>query len=291
MLISVMREPMLILLVGAVAIYLTVGDRLEALMLAVSAIVIVVITVVQERRSERAVEALRDLSSPRATVVRDGLPVRIAGAEVVPDDLILLKEGDRVAADGRIVSSANLSLDESLLTGESVPVAKQSGEEVMSGTLVVTGEGSALVTKTGGGTMLGQIGASLATITEDSTDLQRSTRRLVRIFAAAATVTCVVVSLIYGFAHGSWISGVLAGITTAMSAIPEEFPLVLTVFLALGALRLAKRNVLTRRVSSIEALGAATVLCVDKTGTLTQNRMNIVRVLGDGQSWSANQGN
>ena len=273
---EVLREPMLLLLVAATVIYVAVGDVREALVLAASIMVVITITVVQERKAERALEALRDLSSPRALVVRDGERQRIGGREVVRGDLLIVTEGDRIAADARLEEAGDLELDESLLTGESLPVAKRTGEVVYSGTLAVKGQGRATVEATGVRSELGRIGVSLATLESGKTSLEAETARLVKIVAAAALAVSVAMMLAHFALRGGWLDSLLAGLTLAMAIIPEEFPLVLTVFLALGAWRIARRGVLTRRLPSIEMLGAATVLCVDKTGTLTENRMSVV---------------
>src|SRR5262245_40576910 len=233
--IGVLREPMLVLLVAGALIYLVLGAVREALILASSIVVVAVITVVQERRSSRAREALRDLSSPRAIVIRDGTPVRVPGADVVRGDLVVLKEGDRVPADMEVIAANDLMLDESLLTGESLPVGKHPGVTVFSGTLVVKGQGRGAVTATGSRTEFGRIGRSLATLDIEATQLQRETRRIVRIVAVFGAGLCVVLAVYYGIAHAQWLAGVLAGITLAMAILPEEFPVVLTVFLALGA--------------------------------------------------------
>ena len=278
---GVIREPMLLLLVAAAGIYLVVGDVREALILAASIVVVITITIVQEHKAERALDALRDLSSPRALVVRDGERTRIAGAAVVVGDVLLVSEGDRVPADARIVQSADLALDESLLTGESLPVGKKEGDVVHSGTLVTTGHGHALVVATGARSELGRIGASLAALDSGKSGLERETARIVRVVAAIAIALSVVMVLYYVATRGDWLAGILAGLTLAMAILPEEFPVVLTVFLALGAWRISRHGVLTRRMPAIETLGAATVLCVDKTGTLTENRMSVVEVGGD----------
>jgi P-type Ca2+ transporter type 2C len=294
---GVVREPMFLLLIAGAVLYLLIGDVREALVLAASIVVVTIITVVQERKAERALEALRDLSSPRAVVVRDGREERIAGAEVVRGDLLVLSEGDRVPADGRLIAANDLMVDESLLTGESVPaskrVARDAGERVdanesrvYSGTLVVKGQGRAEVTATGARAEFGRIGASLAELGSEKTTLERETGRIVR-FIAAIAVSFSVLLAVYSMAKGGDpLSGILAGITLAMAILPEEFPVVLTVFLALGAWRIARRGVLTRRMAAIEMLGAATVLCVDKTGTLTENRMTVVEAY-DGERWRA----
>jgi len=277
---GVLREPMFLLLVAAAGVYLLIGDLREALVLAASIVVVMAITVLQERKAERALEALRDLSSPRALVVRDGAARRIAGAEVVRGDLLLLAEGDRVPADARLVAANELTLNESLLTGESLPVEKREGL-VFSGTLVVKGQGRAEVAATGARTELGRIGASLAKLPSEKTRLERETARIVRIVAAFAVALSVLLGAYYVLARGEWLAGTLAGLTLAMAILPEEFPVVLTVFLALGAWRISRHGVLTRRMPAIETLGSATVLCVDKTGTLTENRMAVADLIGE----------
>ena len=286
---DVLHEPMFLLLIGASVIYFLLGDVREALVLFASIFVVVAITFYQERKSERALEALRDLSSPRALVIRDGEAKRIAGREVVRDDILLLKEGDRVPADAVLIHCNNLSVDESLLTGESVPVRKRAGSPteppstpggdnlpfVYSGTLLTQGQGTAHVMAVGRQTEMGRIGKALEGLHLESSPLQQETRRAVLLFAAIGFSLCAAVVVLYGLTRGNWLNGVLAGITLAMANLPEEFPLVLTVFLALGAWRISRQDVLTRRAPAIETLGAATVLCVDKTGTLTENRMEV----------------
>lgn len=278
---AVLREPMLLLLVAASGIYLVVGDLREALILAASIAVVVTISIVQEHKAERALDALRDLSSPRALVIRDGERMRVAGAAVVAGDVLIVSEGDRVPADGRIVQSTDLAADESLLTGESLPVGKQEGDSVLSGTLVTAGHGRAVVVATGERSELGRIGASLAGLESGKTGLERETARIVRIVATLAIALSAAMVLYHVATRGDWLAGILAGLTLAMAILPEEFPVVLTVFLALGAWRISRHGVLTRRMPAIETLGAATVLCVDKTGTLTENRMSVVEVSGE----------
>jgi Ca2+-transporting ATPase len=294
---DVVREPMFLLLVACGAIYLLLGDVREALMLITFVFVVMGITLYQERKTERALEALRDLSSPRALVIRGGEQQRIPGREVVRDDLLVLAEGDRVPADALLLSCTNFTVDESLLTGESVPVrkAKWDGKAVIgrpggddlpfvySGSMVVQGQGIARVQATGLRTELGKIGKALQTVKEEETPLQRETGRLVRTLAIAGLFLCALVVVVYGVTRGNWLDGILAGLTLAMAMVPEEFPVVLTVFLALGAWRISKRRVLTRRVPTVETLGSATVLCVDKTGTLTMNRMAVRKLFADGK--------
>ena len=277
--IEVLREPTFVLLCVACGIYLLLGDVHEALVLGAFVVLDVAITVVQERKSERALEALRELSSPRAMVVRDGDARRIAGAEVVRGDVLVLAEGDRVAADGRLLAVNDLLADESLLTGESLPSEKRAGEAVFAGTLVVKGQGRAEVLATGPRTEFGRIGRALAGLAAESTPLQDETARIVKVITVFALGLSVLACALYVWTRGDWLGGILAGLTLAMAIMPQEFPLVLTVFLAMGAWRISRDKVLTRRLPAIEALGAATVLCVDKTGTLTENRMALAEIL------------
>ncbi|MBI5364573.1 MAG: HAD-IC family P-type ATPase, partial [Planctomycetes bacterium] len=290
----VLREPMLLLLVAAGALYLVLGDVREAATLLFFVVVVVGITLRQERKSESALAALRDLSSPRAAVVRDGAKRVIPGREVVRGDLLILSEGDRVSADAVLVDGEHLSVDESLLTGESVPVRKRRARadeldavvrpggddapQCWSGTLGVRGRGHARVVATGAYSELGRIGRSLAELEPEPTPLQREVGRVVRIVAFGGTALCLALFLARGLGRGEWLEGLLAGIALAMALLPEEFPVVLSVFFALGAWRIAKSGVLTRRLAAIEALGAATVLCTDKTGTLPQNKMRVAEL-------------
>jgi P-type Ca2+ transporter type 2C len=296
---EILSEPMFALLLGAGALYLLLGDFGEALMLLAFAQISVTIAVVQESRSERVLEALRDLTSPRALVIRDGKRRRIAGREVVRGDTILLAEGDRVPADAVLRSGIDLQTDESLLTGEAIPVrkvpapgapppARPGGDDlpyVYSGGLVVRGLGSAEVIATGASSEIGRIGLALGAIDMEQPPLQRQTRRLVRTVAGFGMALSVLAVLLYALLRGSWLDGLLGGIALSMSMLPEEFPLVLTVFMVMGAWRISRAGVLTRRAASIETLGAATLLCTDKTGTLTQNRMSVAELAGGAGSF------
>jgi P-type Ca2+ transporter type 2C len=302
---EVVREPMFLLLGVGAALYFALGDWVEALILLASVLAVMAITIYQERRTESALEALRDLSSPRALVVRDGEPRRISGREVVPGDLMLLQEGDRIPADGILRECNRFTVDESLLSGESLPVSKRAAESepnemtspggeglpfVYSGSLTVQGQGIARVLATGVHTQIGKIGRALRELETESSPLQAETRRLVRVFASIGIALCILVVVLYAHRRGGWLEGLLAGITLAMAVLPEEFPVVLTVFLALGAWRISQKRVLTRRIPAIETLGAATVLCVDKTGTLTQNRMVIAELCLGNEVFEAREG-
>jgi Ca2+-transporting ATPase len=300
-LLHVLLEPMLLLLIGAGLIYILLGELQDALMLLFFVFVVVGITFYQQRKTERALEALKNLSSPRALVIRDGQQKRIPGREVVREDYIILREGDRVPADAVVIFSSNLSIDESLLTGESLAVRKSEwdgkvsitqpgGDDlpfVFSGTLVVQGHGIARVLSIGSQTEMGKIGKALQKITSEETLLKKEINQLVKKFAIAGIILCIFVILVYGLTHdgsiNQWINGFLAGLSLSMAILPEEFPVVLMIFMSLGAWRMSKRQVLTRNTESIEMLGAATVLCVDKTGTLTQNKMILSSLFCDNQ--------
>ncbi len=300
--VEVVREPMFALLLGAGVLYLLVGSRGEALVLFAFACFSVAIAIIQEGRGERVLEALRDLTSPRALVVRDGEQLRIPGPEVVRGDLLVLAEGDRVPADGMLISGDETLVDESLLTGESVPVRKRAslgpppadavpgGDDlplVFSGTLIVTGGGLAVVTATGPRSEIGKIGHTVTRIKPEPPRLQVQTRGFVTGFAIVGLSLSAVAVLLYGALRGAWLQGLLGGIALWMSMLPEEFPLVLTVFMVMGAWRLSRSQVLTRRPAAIETLGAATVLCTDKTGTLTRNQMSVEWLERDAQCAAA----
>lgn len=287
---DVLREPMFQLLLAAGLIYLVLGSVGEALMLVCFVQISIWITVIQQRRAERALEALRDLAVPKALVIRDGQQRAIDSRDIVCGDLLVLVEGDRIAADGQLMTAHNLSVDESLLTGESVAVMKQIGggderERVASGTLVVSGHGLARVTATGVATEIGKIGRSIEHLQDEPTRLHAQTKRLVRVFALVGLSLSMIAVLVIGVSQGEWLQGLLSGITLAMSVLPEEFAVVLTVFIAMGAWRISQHRVLTRRSATIETLGAATVLCTDKTGTLTENSMAVAAVWTRDDRW------
>ena len=298
---DVLREPMLALLLGGGFVYLLVGDLKEALILLAFALISVVITSVQETRTERVLDALRSLSSPRALVIRGGARLRIPGVEVVRGDLLVLEEGERAPADALLAQSHDLMMDESLLTGEAVPVRKRvapegsaiaqarpGGEDqphVYAGSLITRGSALAVVTQTGPRSLIGQIGRSLGDLEREPPRLQAQTRRMVLIFSVVGISFSVMTVLLYGYTRGDWLQAALAGVAIGMSMLPSELPVVLAVFMAMGAWRISKAGVLTRRAAAIEALGSATVLCADKTGTLTENRMTIVELrLANGET-------
>lgn len=283
---GLLTEPMIFLLLCVIAVYFVLGDKTEALVLMVSVCFIIGIELYQERKTEKTLEALRNLSSPIADVIRDGKHLTIPGRELVTDDIIMLAEGGRVPADAALLAAENLMVDESILTGESVPVekslkqqAESRNQAVFSGSMVVKGHGLAKVTSIGEATEMGKIGSSLNSIAPEKTLLQKEISRVVRIIAIIAVSASLILTLAFWLMRDDLLHGFLAGLTLAIALLPEEFPVVLTIFMALGAWRLARSHVLTRRAHTIETLGSASVLCVDKTGTLTENRMQIAHTI------------
>lgn len=307
---EVLREPMFALLLLAAGLYLAVGDLSEGLLLAAFALMTVGLVVLQGRRRERALEALRDLSVPSVQVLRDGKWQRRPATALVPGDWFLIEEGDRVAADAALMQCSGVTVDESLLTGESWPVIKRVAPaprravdastpkaeadrdepyRVWAGTVVVSGQGVGEVLQTGARTRMGAIGAALATIDLTDTPAQRRIRALVRIFGLLALAVSLAVVLVHGLWRGDWWAGAVSALALGMGMLPEEFPMALTIFMALGAWRLSRLQVLARRPAAVEALGALTVLCVDKTGTLTENRLRLMVLQTDevAQRWGA----
>lgn len=293
---EVLREPMFALLLAGGGVYLLLGSQLEAVILLGFASFSIVLTVIQETRTEHVLEALRDLSAPRALVIRDGQRIRIAGRDVVCGDILLLEQGDRIAADAVLIEASDLEVDESLLTGESLPVLKVAGSGegkhqpggkggpfIYSGSLVTSGRGMARAMATGARSEIGRIGQSLATLDPEAPRLRAETARIVTWCAVGGGTIALLVVVLYGLLRGNWLEAVLAGIAIGMAMLPEEFPVVLTIFLAMGAWRIGRARVLTRRAAAIETLGAATILCTDKTGTLTENRMKVVEFWLQGQ--------
>ncbi len=294
-----LREPMFGLLVVAAALYLAIGDLGEGLFVMAGALSAVGLVVFQEARSERALAALREMAEPFARVMRDGVAVLTPSRDLVPGDVLMVGEGERLPADAVLTAGDALSVDESALTGESVPVTKslaspgngvdagaQPGGDgtpyLFSGTMIMRGQGVAIVSQTGERTQLGQIGLSLAGIEQEPTQLQRTTKTLIARLGIMAIAFSLLVAGLYGWLLGDWVGAALSGITLAVGLLPEEFPMVIAIFMALGAWRLATRKMLVRRGAIIETLGATTLLCVDKTGTVTENRMVISELWADG---------
>lgn len=290
--IGTLSEPMFLLLLAAAGLYLAIGDLAEGIFLSLGALLSLGLVIVQQVRSERALRALNALAEPQARVIRQGTARSIPSSELVPGDIVIVGEGGRVPADAVLIDGDALEVDESALTGESVPRTKRpageaaafedlqpAGEELTSSlfasTLIVRGQGVARIVRTGSTTQVGRIGVELGQAVEPPTLVQRDVRRLIGIIGTLAVAFCVIVATVYGVLRNDWLAGALSGLTLAISLVPEEFPMVLTIFMALGAMRLARHNVLVRRSAVIETLGATTLLCVDKTGTLTENRMSL----------------
>jgi len=296
---GMVRQPMFALLLSGGVIYFAIGEPLDAIVLAAFATLSVSIGIVQEMRSERILESLRNLASPRALVLREGTQQRISGRELVPGDILILSEGDRIPADATILECSEILADESLLTGESVPVRKSAAADeqqapapggddlpfIFAGTLVVHGSALARVTATGLSSEMGKIGRSLQSIDFEQPRLQAQLSRFVRGFALTGLIVASLVVLLFGLLRRSWLNAALGGIAIGMSVMPEEIPLVLAVFMAMGAWRISRARVLTRRAPAIESLGAATVLCTDKTGTLTENNMRVEFLAAKGIGW------
>lgn len=267
---------MLLLLLAAGAITFAIGELLEATVLMVSVLFVISISLYQTRRSDRALEALRSLTVPRAHVFRDGIQTTISSEDLVVGDLVLLREGDRVPADANLIQVTNLAIDESSLTGESFPIDKQVGQQAFSGTLVVRGHARAIITATGLSSEIGKIGKMLVDPKATRTKLQQEIDRIVKVVAAVSIFAAGTVVVVYGLTRGEWLEGALAGIAASMALLPEELPIILTVFFGLGAWRMSKSKVIVRNNPAIETLGSISVICVDKTGTLTMNEMVLV---------------
>ncbi|WP_411870417.1 cation-translocating P-type ATPase [Vulcanococcus limneticus] len=273
-------EPTNLLLLACALIYALIGEPVDGAILLVFVVAIVLLDAVQQRRSSRALAELARLSAPRAHVRRDGQELELPAEQLRLGDLLRLEEGDRVAADAAITEAVGLWLDESLLTGESLPVARtQPGERILAGSLVASGRGWAEVVAVAEGTELGRLGRSLATVQPPSTRLQRQTRRLTGRLTLLALGLCAALAVVQGAVSGDWPRALLAALALALAVLPNEIPVVLALFLALGALRLARIGVLARWPAAVESLGSATVLAVDKTGTLTENRMAVQQLL------------
>lgn len=296
----ILGEPMFLLLILAAVIYFLLGEPRDGAIMLVFVVSMIGIDVAQEWKTDKTLSALRDLSAPHIRVIRDGEEKEIASADLVPGDLMLIHEGVKVPADGVVVRCADLCVDESSLTGEAEGVWKAAAESALSGgdywrkdycyagTLVTQGSAAVEVEKIGAETEYGKIGLGVASATQENTPLQKQTGVLVKTCAVIAGVLFLLVGVF------TWLNipdhrladrlveSILSGITLAMAMIPEEFPVILTVFLSMGAWRLAKKNSLVRRLPSVETLGAVSVLCVDKTGTITMNQMTVQKIWAAG---------
>jgi Ca2+-transporting ATPase len=277
-LVQVLTDPMSVLLVVAGTVYLALGDGVDAVVTFAALLPIAAVTVVLELRGERALASLRRLAAPTALVIRDGIEQTVAALDVVPGDMLVVREGDVVAADARLVAGTELIVDESTLTGESLPVTKTSDEgggDLFAGTTVLAGRGTANVITTGRATRYGAIGQLVAGAEQPPTPLQSLIRKLVVQLSIVAAVCCVAVVALQLARGEDFASALIAGVSLAMAAIPEEFPMVFALYLGLGAWRLARDRALVRRLVGVETLGATSVICTDKTGTLTLGAIEV----------------
>ena len=295
----VVSEPMFLLLIVAAVIYFILGEPKDGAIMLVFVLAIISIEVIQEWKTDKTLRALKDLSAPHITVLRDGVEQIINSVDLVPNDLMFIAEGVKIPADGLVIKASTLRVDESSLTGESEAVFKvaEGTAEISAdywrrdycyaGTLVTQGTGTILVDKIGTTTEYGKIGKDVMAAPDEPTPLQLQTGKLVQMCAGIAAVLFSLVGVVTYINIPDHLFGariiesILAGITLAMAMLPEEFPVILTVFLSMGAWRLAKKQSLVRKLASVETLGAVSVLCVDKTGTITMNKMTVQ------DSWSA----
>ncbi len=289
-----LKEPMLWLLVIAGVVYYLLGDLAESVITIVAVVPIAIVDVVIELQTDKALEKLKVLGEPEVRVIRGGVEKRIRSEELVPGDLLLVQEGDVVMADATLLAGSSIQADESSLTGESQPVEKKPTERysedlfenegtLFAGTTVVSGRGRCLVVRTGAATQYGKIGKMLSGTYAGKTPLQTEIWKIIEIFAVVSVVLSVLLVLIGLFAYGPitdtvWKEAIISGVTLAIAAIPEEFPVVFTLFLSLGMLRLANANALVKNLSAVEALGSVDVICTDKTGTITTGKMSVAEV-------------
>lgn len=292
---GVFKEPMFLLLLIAATVYFLLGAPKDGAIMLVFVGFVASITFIQEWKTEKTMNALKDLTSPKVNTLRDGKNILIKSTELVPGDVVFLSEGERIPADCIVLEPSNFSVDESILTGESEYVMKVSTTQsekstdywkkdiLYAGTLCVFGKCTAIVKFTGVNTEYGKIGKAISEAKDEPTPLQKKVSILVKNIAIAGVILCISVMLASYFYSFNILNSILSGISLAMAIIPEEFPVVLTVFLSMGAYRLAKNNTLMRKISAVETLGSATVLCVDKTGTITQNKMKVKSIYSDGR--------
>ena len=292
---GVFKEPMFLLLLIAATVYFLLGAPKDGAIMLVFVGFVASITFIQEWKTEKTMNALKDLTSPKVNTLRDGKNILIKSTELVPGDVVFLSEGERIPADCIVLEPSNFSVDESILTGESEYVMKVSTTQsekstdywkkdiLYAGTLCVFGKCTAIVKFTGINTEYGKIGKAISEAKDEPTPLQKKVSILVKNIAIAGVILCISVMVASYFYSFNILNSILSGISLAMAIIPEEFPVVLTVFLSMGAYRLAKNNTLMRKISAVETLGSATVLCVDKTGTITQNKMKVNSIYSDGR--------
>ena len=280
-LIDLLKEPMLIILLVASTIYFITGNISDGIFMAAAIVVISAISLYQDTKSRNAQNALRMLTQPKSKVIRDGKTIEINSGEIVQGDYMVVEEGTAVPADGTIVQSNDFSVNESILTGQSLSVSKSPADEdnfVYQGTSVAGGLAICKVTEIGSQTKLGKIGTSMESIQEENTPLQIQIRNFVKKMAITGVIVFLVVWGINFFHSRDFFDSLLKALTLAMSILPEEIPVAFTTFMALGAWRLMKIGVIVKQTKTVESLGSATVICVDKTGTITENKMKLIKI-------------
>lgn len=276
---DVFKEPMMLLLIVAAFIYFFTGENEEGFLMLASIGIVAGISIYQEIRSENATNALKQMTQPLIIVIRDGEKISIPSEELVVNDLMIVSEGEHISADATIISSNDCSVNEAMLTGESLPVVKNEEDALLyAGTIVVSGLAHAKVTAVGSSTRLGKLGQSMEEIEKEKTPLQKQISLFVRRMAVIGGIAFLLVWAYNYIDSGDLVHGLLHGLTLAMAALPEEIPVALSTFMALGAYRMIRNKVLTKHPQTVESLGSATVICVDKTGTLTENKMALVEI-------------
>lgn len=272
---GILAEPMILLLLAAILLYFILGQNNEGFMLLAAVLVVASISFFQTVKSDQALRELGKLTEPRIEVLRDGLLKPISAAQIVQGDLVLAEEGMNIPCDGLIIRAYDLSLNEAALTGESVAVAKTAGDSIFGGTLVSSGSVFFEAVATGSRSEIGKLGRSMENLSKEKTLLQRQIDRFVQSMAWVGLFAFLSILLLHWLETGDFIHSLLRGLTVAMALIPEEIPVAFASFMALGALKLSSRNVLAKEPRTVESLGAATVLCVDKTGTITTDGMEL----------------
>jgi Ca2+-transporting ATPase len=271
---EVVKEPMFALLLACCLLYILIGSLQESLILSVFVVMIIGLTIFQSWKTEKTLAALKDLSSPKALVIRDGIEQSIPSRELVVSDIMIIEEGDKISADAIILETENLAVEESSLTGESLAVSKIIGAEIYSGTLVTQGKAKAKVSAIGIDTKLGKLGKTIKSIVKEESRFKKESAKLISKILIVEVFLSIIIIGVYWLLRNNLFQGLLTSLTFAMAMLPEEIPAVLTIFLALGAWRLSQQKVLTKKMPAVETLGSINVLCVDKTGTITQNKMS-----------------
>lgn len=278
---GIAKEPMVLLLLATASVYFLSGELSDALFMVGAIVFVAAISLYQDTRTRNAPEKLKSITQPGCKVIRNGQTVELPTAELVIGDVMVMEEGTSVPADGVILQANDFSVNESLLTGESLPVYKEAGAEslVFQGTVVTGGLAFARVTAIGRQTQLGKIGKQLESISQEATPLERQINRFVRAMVVAGAIVFAFVWVLNFWRSGSVLDSLLKALTLAMSILPEEIPVAFTTFMALGAWRLMRKGILIKQIKTVETPGSANVICIDKTGTITENRMSLAEVV------------